>query len=96
MNTLNYEQDGNSGFIIHSDINHDVAVVWTDTENEEEIKELELLTKRFVASYDLLDALQQLIIVKEYKDKNGKDDTYLKAQPIAWDLAKKAIEKALT
>lgn len=44
----------------------------------------------------LLEALEELIQVKEWKDKYGKDAQYLKAQPIAWENAKKVLEKALT
>ena len=96
MKQLSYKQDGNSGFVIQSETNDQIGVVWTDTEDEEEINELEKLTKLFVSSHKLLDALQQLLIVKEYKDKNGKDEIYLKSQPIAWELAKKAVFEALS
>lgn len=96
MEKLSYNQDGNSGFIIQSETNDQIGVVWTDTEDEEEINEAEKLTKLFIASPKLLDALQQLLIVKEYKDKNGKDEIYLKSQPIAWELAKKAVLEALS
>ena len=96
MEKLSYNQHGNSGFIIQSGTNDQIGVVWTDTEDEEEINEAEKLTKLFIASPKLLDALQQLLIVKEYKDKNGKDEIYLKSQPMAWELAKKAVLEALS
>lgn len=51
--------------------------------------------KLICASKDLYFALKELIQVKEWKDKNGKDEHYLKAQPIAWDNARKALEKAI-
>lgn len=49
----------------------------------------------FTASHDLLEALQNLVQLKEWKDRNGKDEHYEKAQPIAWDAARAAISKAL-
>lgn len=52
--------------------------------------------KLIASAPDLLEALEELIQVKEWKDKYGKDAQYLKAQPIAWENAKKALEKALS
>ena len=40
MEQLSYDQDGNSGFIIQSETNDKIGVVWTDTEDEEEINAL--------------------------------------------------------
>ena len=48
-----------------------------------------------LASPDLFNALNELLQVKEWKDKNGKDEHYSNAQPIAWENARKAINKAL-
>lgn len=61
MESLKYNQDGNSGFIIESETNNQIAVVWTDTEDETEINELEKLTKLFVASPKLLKVLQGFV-----------------------------------
>ena len=47
------------------------------------------------ASPDLLKALEELISLKIWKDKFGKDSHYLEVQPIAWENAQKAIDKAL-
>ena len=47
------------------------------------------------AAPDLLEALQNLVQLKEWKDRNGKDEHYEKSQPIAWDAARAAISKAL-
>ena len=47
------------------------------------------------AAPDLLEALQNLLQLKEWKDKHGKDEHYQQAQPIAWEAAKTAIDKAL-
>jgi len=44
---------------------------------------------------ELLNALYELIQVKEWKEKYGKDEHYLKAQPTAWKNAQEVIEKAL-
>ena len=51
--------------------------------------------KLIAAAPNLLEALQNLVALKESKDKSGKDEDYLKSQPIAWENAKKAILKAL-
>lgn len=37
---------------------------------------------------DLEDILRKLIYLKAYKDVNGKDEYYLKEQPLAWKRAK--------
>ena len=42
----------------------------------------------------LLEALKNLVQLKKCKDKNGKDEHYVKSQPIAWKNAKEAIKKA--
>jgi len=46
------------------------------------------------AAPDLCEALEELIQVKDWKDKNGKDEHYLKAQPVVWENARKALAKA--
>ena len=51
--------------------------------------------KLIATAPELLEALQNLVALKESKDKSGKDEDYLKSQPIAWENAKKAISKAL-
>lgn len=51
-------------------------------------KELEALKAERDA---LKSALEELIQVKDWKDKNGKDEHYEKAQPLAWENARKAI-----
>ena len=51
--------------------------------------------KLIATAPELLEALQNLVALKELKDKSGKDENYLKAQPIAWENAKKVISKAL-
>lgn len=51
--------------------------------------------KLIAAAPELLEALQTLVALKESKDKIGKDENYIKSQPIAWENAKKAISKAL-
>ena len=51
--------------------------------------------KRFQDSYiEMKEALEELIQLKDWKDKNGKDEHYTKEQSIAWDNARKSIEKA--
>ncbi len=91
---LSYERDGNSGFVVESTKVDEIATFWIDKEIDD--SEAEYNAKLFIASKDLLEALQELIQVKEWKEKYGKDEQYLKAQPTAWSNAQKAIEKALT
>lgn len=50
--------------------------------------------KLIAAAPELLEALQELIQVKDWKDIYGKDAQYLKAQPVAWNNAIEAIKKA--
>lgn len=57
-------------------------------------KDHEANAKLIAASPALLEALQELLQVKEWKDKHGKDEHYLKAQPSAWSNAIAAIQKA--
>ncbi len=40
----------------------------------------------------VIDALSKLVILKEHKDKHGKDAYYEFEQPIAWRMAKDALE----
>jgi hypothetical protein len=42
---------------------------------------------------ELVGALEQLVQLKKWKDKNGKDEHYEKSQPIAWINAKEALAK---
>jgi len=58
--------------------------------------ELKATANLMANSYELLQSLQELFQVKEWKDKYGKDEQYLKLQPIAWSNAQKVLEKALT
>ena len=60
-----------------------------------EREEMEANMNLIAAAPDLLEALQNLVQLKEWKDRNGKDEHYKKAQPIAWDAARAAISKAL-
>lgn len=43
---------------------------------------------------EALDTLNELVQVKEWKEKYGKDAQYLKAQPIAWSNAEKVLKKS--
>lgn len=42
---------------------------------------------------ELKEALSELIQVKDWKDKHGKDEHYLKAISIAWENVRKLIQK---
>lgn len=44
---------------------------------------------------ELLEALQDLIQLKNWKEKNGKDEHYLKLQPIMWQNAIDIVNKAI-
>lgn len=40
----------------------------------------------------LHEALEELMKLKEWKDKHGKDEHYKKHQPAAWDKARTALD----
>lgn len=42
---------------------------------------------------ELVTALDELVQLKNWKDKNGKDEHYVRSQPIAWSNAKEALAK---
>ena len=71
-----------------------------DTKGElnpiERIKELLAEAAGAEADYyiglEVKNALASLVDLKTHKDKYGKDDEYLKLQPIVWRKAKKALE----
>lgn len=42
---------------------------------------------------ELVEALEALVQVKDWKDKHGKDEHYERSQPIAWGNARKALLK---
>ncbi len=42
--------------------------------------------------YQLEAALQELVTLKNIKDRDGKTDDYLARQPEAWEVARKLIE----
>lgn len=45
--------------------------------------------------YDnLVKALEELVQLKEWKDKHGKDEHFLNAHPTAWNNAKEALKNA--
>lgn len=52
------------------------------------------LARRFKNRCGIKEALEELVQVKIWKDKNGKDEHYLKTQPVAWENAIKALENA--
>jgi hypothetical protein len=56
----------------------------------EEISRLHKIAER---CKKLESALEELIQVKDYKDKHGKDEQYKSAQPIAWKNAREALNK---
>lgn len=39
----------------------------------------------------LFDALTRLVLMKDYKDKHGKDDNYRRDQPKCWHFARKTL-----
>jgi hypothetical protein len=49
------------------------------------------LTRVSKEAYELRQALDSLVRLKDYKDKIGKDDHYEKQQPLAWAEAKKML-----
>jgi len=53
--------------------------------NKDYLKDIEAENRK------LKTALQNLVNLKEYKDKNGKDAHYLREQPKAWKMAKDAL-----
>lgn len=43
---------------------------------------------------EILEVLEELVSLKKWKEEFGKDEWYLQKQPIAWNNAKKVLEKA--
>lgn len=41
-----------------------------------------------------IEALKELVRLKDYKDKYGKDEHYVVEQPLAWDKARVALKQA--
>lgn len=39
----------------------------------------------------LQDILGRLVALKNYKDRHGKDETYLKEQPLLWKIARETL-----
>lgn len=42
---------------------------------------------------ELVEALDELVGLKRYKDANGKDEYYRKYQPLTWEKARQALAK---
>jgi len=57
-------------------------------------EEAEANAKLIAASPLLLEALNELIQLKDWKDKHGKDMHYVTSQPKAWENARNAIKEA--
>ena len=51
------------------------------------------LREQMEHAHQLFGALEELVQLKEWKDKHGKDEHYLKHQPMAWVYAQSLIQK---
>lgn len=71
------------------------ATLSDDELGEIPIEQMKANARLIAAAPDLLEALQNLVQLREWKDKHGKDEHYKKARPIAWEAARAAISKAL-
>lgn len=58
-------------------------------------EEAEANAKLIAEAPKLLETLQELVDLKDLKDREGKEGLYKTKQPLAWENARKAIEKAL-
>lgn len=56
-------------------------------------KETKANIKTIRYSAEMLEVLSELVMLKEYKDKNGKDMHYVVEQPKAWKKAKELLIK---
>jgi hypothetical protein len=95
--TRKSEKDCACGFVLNESIETSVCTINCNQDKEEPQIPLEQVKANaflICASKDIYFALEHLIQLKDWKDKHGKDEHYLKAQPIAWDNARKALKKA--
>ena len=51
------------------------------------------LATRPDVNQELVEALDELVGLKRYKDANGKDEYYIKHQPLTWEKARQALVK---
>ena len=74
-----------------------IAVAWhenaTDWIGDKHKLASDIMNYARRSNKELEEALKQLVQLKDWKDKNGKDEHYVRLQPVAWEDARKALAK---
>lgn len=74
-----------------------IAVAWhenaTDWIGDKHKLASDIMNYARRSNKELVEVLEALVQVKDWKDKNGKDEHYVKSQPVAWENARKALAK---
>lgn len=75
-----------------------IAVRWMECEDKDWIGQKHKLASDIMnyarrSNEELVEALEQLVQLKDWKDKHGKDEHYERSQPVAWGNARKALLK---
>src|SRR5690606_28002819 len=64
------------------------GVTWSD----DRLNDTDLAYIRIEEYARLREALEELIQLRDWKDRNGKDEHYLKARDLVWSQARQALK----